>query len=197
MLYSHALTSLEVVEEYLGLSDGQDAVLLERLINAYSSYLEQITGRKLKSRTYTNFRIHGNGRTGILLPEWPVTKVTGLVIQDDSFQNVEIIDVVATNKKLYIDIATGTLYLNESVFATGNFNILITYIAGYLAGSHDAELSLLEQAVLMMIQHAYVNRGVQDTTMRSEKIGDYSYTRAAFKSLPDDIVDGVMSFKRV
>ncbi len=80
MTATERLTTLEAVKEWLGITtDGSDAQLI-RVIDAASQFALNYMGRdSLKSSTYTqNFK--GNGKSSMLLRNWPVTSVSSVGI---------------------------------------------------------------------------------------------------------------------
>jgi hypothetical protein len=198
----NALASVENVADYLNIDLNMDLPIIERLINVHSSSLEVLLGRRLKGRTYTNLRLNGNGLNWLLWPEYPLTGISSLVVEDSSQQTIETIDVTLTNKKILIDREIGKVILMETVFTTGTNNILTTCVAG-LDPTNTQDLmilDLLEHAVVLMIQHSYTNKGLVDQLLKSEKIGDYSYSRSSsesFSGLPSSMQSQLLELKRV
>jgi hypothetical protein len=197
-----ALTSTTNVWAYMGLPTATDTSLFETLINASSSFVEELLGRKLKSRTYTDFRIDGNGETWLLYPEYPLTSVSALVIEDSQQQTIVTIDTDLSNKKMLIERDVGKVILMEEAFVSGTQNIKTTFIAGYIGSDTNdkAILDLLDLAVTIMVQHLYLQRGKVDQTIVEEKIGDYEYKRkinSAFGALPESLAQAVLNLKRV
>lgn len=70
--------------------------------------------------------------------------------------------------------ARGEVYYSMG-FTPGVQNVIIDYTAGYAAGAIPMDLQL---ACLQILAVVYRN-GRKDPTLRSERIGDYSYTNAA------------------
>jgi hypothetical protein len=201
-LQNSALASVEIVADYLGIDPNVDLPIIERLLNTSTGVLELATGRRLKNRTYTDYRLDGNGRRFIYFDEFPVNTVTSLVTEDSTQQTIETIDVNVLNKKMLIDRRAGKILLMETVFPTGIQNIKLTCTAGLDTTYEEdtMDLSVLEQATILLVQNMYANKGIVDQLMRSERIGDYSYIRGALKVnqiLPDFIVMYLENLKRV
>lgn len=75
-LRANALTTLEALKQFLGVSDtdtSSDGVLIQ-LINQASASIERALGRKLRRTTYTE-RIKGTGNQYILVENYPVNAV--------------------------------------------------------------------------------------------------------------------------
>jgi len=101
---------------------------------------------------------------------------------------------IADNRKgdfeLYED--TGLIHLNGSWFPEGNRNIVVTYTAGYTSSTKP---KLLEDAVLELCALEY-KKLEKDMTVKSEKLGDYSYTIAdILTSMTPSIENKLSHFK--
>lgn len=172
-LENFALTTVAVVEEAFGLTPGVYTAQIERAINAASARLEALTNRKLKSRTYTDQFYDGTGSHYLCLPQYPVTEVTSVEIFDD-------FGILATTinpldlEQLKIE-EEGFLYSPTYIFWCGVNNIVVTYTAGFLTGTHIADLLNLEQAVLDFIALFGVPGEIRrDPSIRREALGAYS-----------------------
>jgi hypothetical protein len=81
----------------------------------------------------------------------------------------------------HVDDAAGKLTKETGVWTKGKRNYIAVYSAGYgTAGSAtSADLPAdLRMIVWRLVAHAFYNR-TQNTGMKSEKLGDYSYTRGS------------------
>lgn len=78
----------------------------------------------------------------------------------------------------------------SSVWVRGT-EYFVDYTAGYATVPYE-----LEEACLLLVAQRYNQKG-HDATMRSESLGDYSYTRADLKSgLPDDVRESLDLYRR-
>lgn len=80
LLTENALTTLEDMMEFLRLNPKDEAIpdaaknQLERLINAASSYIETLTGRKFARRDYRENH-YGSGSQELCLGQYPIVKI--------------------------------------------------------------------------------------------------------------------------
>ncbi len=80
LLAENALTTLEDMMEFLRLNPKDEAIpdaaknQLERLINAASSYIETMTGRKFARRDYRENH-YGSGSQELCLGQYPIVKI--------------------------------------------------------------------------------------------------------------------------
>ncbi len=80
LLAENALTTLEDMMEFLRLNPKDEAIpdaaknQLERLINAASSYIETLTGRKFARRDYRENH-YGSGSQELCLGQYPIVKI--------------------------------------------------------------------------------------------------------------------------
>lgn len=184
-----ALATVEAVELALGLECNVYALRIEQMINYYSAMLEALTGRKLKARNYTNYRLDGKGGRDIWFPEYPVNTVTALAIYDINnvlYHTVPINDL----SKFTIHNAIGRLHLIEEVYLKGEQNIVFTGNAGI---TDTTELLMLEMAIIELISANDPSSTWSSSSVRSERLGSYSvsYGTTGFASTS---VQNVLSY---
>ena len=89
-----------------------------------------------------------------------------------------------------VDWDAGMLERPGSTWGTGSRNIFVDYTAGYATIPDDIEIAANE------IVQGMFNRRKHDGVMKSEKLGDYSYTLAEFKSdLPPYVMTTLLRYK--
>lgn len=171
------------------------------LIPAVQAALERYCERTFDSTAYTDEAYDGTGSEWIVTKQVPITTLTSVETQD----NNGVVTAVATTD-YRMESTSGRIFrlgasrgritrdsfgeLSYPEFGVspswpaGFQNILVTYTAGYTSGSMPADLKLL---MYRLVDAAFyeVKDGGYDPTMESEKLGDYSYTRA-MKTLGDN-----------
>lgn len=95
----------------------------------------------------------------------------------DALITLDIPDKPASEYRVYAD--RGEIYYEDG-FPAGCQNVRVKYTAGYAAVPYD-----LEEIVWQLIEFAY-RRTQHDTALKSEKLGDYSWT-AADLQIPKDL----------
>lgn len=132
----------------------------------------------------------GTNETTIQLNEWPVTSITSVTqlwaggsteVLDSSTYRVNSgtgllsrIDAVRSRFASFRtdgSMVAGT-WLPEPNFGEGFYNFSIVYVGGYSTIPGD-----LQQAVCNLADIAYASRG-RDMTLKSENMGQYSWTAA-------------------
>jgi hypothetical protein len=125
---STSLVTLAAAKAYCNIPTATtdwDAVI-EILIDAVSSLVDNYVGRVLALTTYTAKLLDGSGREKLILPFHPVASITS-VKEDD-------VTLTLGDEADYLrDLTLGILYrVGGSVWAAGRQNIEITYKAGYV-----------------------------------------------------------------
>jgi hypothetical protein len=179
--YFNTMTGLSIVEG----SDEETRFIV--CANAVINIMEYFCGRKLKSRTYlyTNaddeeFTIFDAPEgTNFWFPAYPVTNIAAFYISD-------VLIAAATS---YSD--TTGYFLNKKMGKLTYFygfdynylqNIKTSYTAGY--GYATLEYRDLQKISYDLIFDMYDNSsGVSSSNVISERIGEYSYTKANPKDL--------------
>lgn len=179
MARDYLLASVDKIERYL--NDYDNTALLTNMDEQISDFIEGTLvrkdivqggyiNRKLKATTYTTADYTGNNRKILLLRQYPINSVSlitidGTTIYPDGSNTL-------ADLGLYIDneISGGLFYDNIWTADTPN-NITITYNAGYSIIPFD-----IEWAVISMIGRIFRQKGNEG--LKSEKLGDYSYTLA-------------------
>jgi len=139
----HNLTRLSVLKSWLGVSGGDDDVLLERLISQTSrAILGYLDRPSIHPGLYTEF-FDGGYDTSILLRQWPVISVLSCTVSGVSAP-ASIGGFSATITDFVVDAADVSppgrmqrLSLRGGVFLYGVQNVSISYRAGYQISSES------------------------------------------------------------
>jgi len=173
-LNSNALASRLTTSTFLGITDGDDAILdleTERLINVASAIIAKRTKRVLYKTTHTEY-LDGSRTNRIILKQWPITGGPA----DGSTKPEVFLD----SKSLFaagteIDIAD--YYIDSDVmivlvsgsFGKGTRNIKVVYEAGYGNHALDDIPSDLENVCLELV--GYLNQKHHDRRLGIETKG--------------------------
>ena len=125
-----SLLSLADAKEFLGSTattdnDGN----ISDLMNAASLRFETETGRKLKSRDYTE-TYDGNGKSFMYLNNWPLSSTT-ITITVDSNRAFSDTDDQLTSTDIMLTTESGMVELDNDSFDLGKKNVQVEYTAGY------------------------------------------------------------------
>lgn len=195
-LSTTALLSLEETRDALkqkGQFDTDDVI---RMINALTLVFEKQTGRLLKQRTLTDYRVDGSGDRSIVLPWIPVQSVSRVDIRNcDDSVNVVITD----STKWKLDKKSGILELFENLFVEGDRNVLVTMSVGYA----DADIELDELKNLLVMQLIIDWRRIKNNEVgiasRSMADGNVTFSGGWGMSPPrrllKEVEDGLVAFR--
>lgn len=177
-----ALTTLDSVKAWLGVSSATDDALLARLVSASSAYVETWLNRSILSATYSDTR-DGNGRTRMMLPQAPVTAISSVTVD-----GVAVPAATTATMSGYVFTET-SVGLRGYTFTSGMNNVVIQYTAGF-----DVVPTDVEQAVIELIGRRYKERdriGLVSKGLAGETI---TYTQ---KDMSDGIKTLLQSYRRV
>lgn len=130
-LSNNALTTLAAVKSYLKLQGTTDDALLEDLINASSSAIENFCKRKFKEQAYVEEEFDGTGKNFVLLDQFPVKSIESISIDNSLVDPAEY----KVKKK------NGVLLRTSGVWPKGEINITVSYTAGFAEIPYDLELA--------------------------------------------------------
>jgi uncharacterized phiE125 gp8 family phage protein len=183
-LSPYALTTVVKVKRLLHLAASTDDDLLTELINAATFKIEKHCNRQFLARAYTE-RTNGYGTKKLVTKHYPITELTAIyaVSGAGSEEETELIDSTTYR----YDANTGIIRLIadvwtqawETAFASGFLNFEIQYTAGYATIPDDLDMVCRE-----VVRDAY-NLSKRDPTLKSESLGDYSYSLASQVELND------------
>jgi hypothetical protein len=146
-LSANALTTLDAVKEYLKIDSTilVDDTRIEGLINACSTAIENYCRRTLHQITYTNEMYDGNNTRYLNLKNYPATAVTqvqvnGVVIDPSNYVLKDHGVLVRIGP--YPNTFTGlSMSRFNTVWNRGDYNISVSYTAGYAIIPDDIELA--------------------------------------------------------
>ncbi len=132
------LITLADAKLYLGISTGTTSYdeRFNDLINSVSWCFNDETGRKLKSRSITEYR-DGDGSTQMFTNEYPITSnTTDIDIRVDTDRDYDTGDKVDSTS-IIIYSTPGRIVLDGETFETGAQSVKIVYTAGYTTIPYD------------------------------------------------------------
>ncbi len=124
MLSPFALITVSKVQEVLNLDEDTN---LEFLINSASLKANSISKRILAQTTHNKI-LDGTGWDTLILPEYPVTSVTGIF--DDPTRDWGDESLLSLDD-LILDNGNGVLFYKNGTFSKGEKTIKVEYTAGY------------------------------------------------------------------
>lgn len=153
------LTTLQSVKLYLGEASPSTVndPVLEALIPAVSAWFERETGRALASAGYTT-TFDGNGRSRILLPEYPVTAVTSVKVGSTTIPQRTSVD---GDGWVLSDASIGELALVGYEFTEGVQNVEVQFTAGFSPVPADIAQAVNELVALKFRERAHVGTASQ------------------------------------
>ena len=197
-----ALATVDQVKEFLGITVADYDELLCNLINSASSYAEKATDRRLvafdwnaeSSAHRENCWYDGNDRTKIHLRQYPVNSVSSVEISGASISVASEDDYYGSTGYV-IYSRRGMLYY-EYGWDSGIQNVRVSYNAGYASGTPERE----ELKDLCIVLVGVVFEKKDKLAFKSERIGNYSYTKADLKAAYEiygrPIEDILLRYKR-
>lgn len=178
MLVSYALTSLANLKEYLGITDNSKDNLLENIINRATDMIENYCdGRRFVSTLYTNEEYDGTGTFFINARNFPITALNAYERNQGNVGDTDWESLQSDFVK-FIDGGQGPgQFYYKMGFIRGVRNYRFTYTAGYTTVPYDLEEACLELCV-------YIYKDKQSKGLKSETLGEYSYTKESFTGNP-------------
>lgn len=183
------LATLEDVYTYLGQSyNPSDLDITDEqyqfFIDTASAEIERYCNRHFEAASYTEYQ-DGHRTNVILTDNYPIISVSEVVTVD----NKQDVDTTLDMDYIIIDYPNGEVKYSGN-FPEGYKNIRIRYRAGYEQIPYD-----LVVAVCKMVVNEVRNTST-NTNMKSEKLGDYSYTLKTGIEISDDVKTLLNQFKK-
>ena len=141
-LSSRTLCTLEELKQYLGLSDNDKDMLLEKLIESSSNIIINYVGYDPHKRTYTDKLYSGDGTNRMYLVDIPIISVSAIKQEDVAMSAGDL-----SNIKIHDSYLEGRSYIWVHSY---DDNYKLTYIAGYDPDSADADKAADAKSVLAM-----------------------------------------------
>lgn len=192
---AYALTTRQRVIDFgeLGSLTSTQGLVLDRIIDAVTEYVENYTGRRFKRGTYTSEVYDSDGSGVIALLNTPVSAVTS-VERRDSGLNDSSWDTI--DGEYYQFDSSGLLRgVSGYKFPTGRGSVRVTYTGGYDFDNtstflSDTEAGDIEYVVWKLVIYAWKQRK-GGGSVQSESLGDYSvsFRKATFE---DDEVKAIL-----
>lgn len=169
------LCSLSDIRTYLKIEDSDPSTLSlteeqwNMLILSSSAKISNICQRSFVAADRIEF-LSGDNTTLLFTEQFPINSLTSITrIDSVDESNATEIDL----DEVRIDNDLGELF-RQTKWIKGNGNYKVSYNGGYVEGSIPSDLNLIcVQDVLME-----ASKGSKDEALKSEKLGDYSYTNA-------------------
>jgi len=172
-LVDYALVSLDDAKEVLSITGDAEDDKIINLINRATDIIETYcNGRRFASTTHTNEIYDGTGDYYLPLEHYPVTTLTSVERRTGDFDTPAWEALESAFYDLDDDGERGPgMVYHSGGFMEGARNYRITYTAGYTTIPND-----LQQACFKLIAFLYTQ--TKATGMKSETLGEYSYTKA-------------------
>lgn len=181
-LVSYALTTLNDVKTFLGISSTAHDEVLKFLINQATDYIETFTGRRYTSTTYTQEEYDGTGTSELRLKHFPVVTFTLLEVNratdnSDDWATIDAEDYWVNSENGIVTLQSGFLDYDEvnetglspNIFQKSKNKYRATYTAGYTTVPYD-----LQYACCMIVSETFNVR--KAAGIQSESLGDHSVT---------------------
>lgn len=177
-LVSYALTSLDNLKEVLGITDNAQDSLLTNIINRSTDTIESYcNNRRFALTVYANEEYDGTGTQLINARHYPITAMTAYERNDGSVGTTDW-NSLQNDFIKYVEDGDGPgQFFYEQGFVRGTKNYRFSYTAGYATIPYDLEEACLELSVWFYKQR-------QSMGMKSETLGEYSYTKESFTGNP-------------
>lgn len=160
------------IRDWLGLTSTDHDAILEDLEERAVEFIEKQTDRYFgEVQSFTDI-MDGSGFDVLWLPEAPAA------LTSVHYRDVEGVWIAYESTDYELD-GRQLFRLRGFAWPRGRRNIRVIYTAGYTEGAEPADV---KQAVLDLIALKYRGRGSE--ALQSQKIGDYSYTRADISRVP-------------
>jgi hypothetical protein len=167
---------------------GVDEDRLQSLAKVVSARAERLCQREFSQAVRTE-TYDGDGSPELWLNVIPVTSIDSVsILDDDGTEN----SLTVSHIRIDSDIGRIRIVSSEAeyyVFPRGFQNIKITYTGGFASIPED-----LQEALVSWAQYLHA-RSRQDTSIESEKLGDYSRTVKDASDLPRDVRSAISFYR--
>jgi len=197
-LVSWALTTVAEVKAFLNITVTTWDTLFCNLINSASSFLEKTTDRKLVARNYLyNILINredawydGDSTNTLFTRQYPINSVSYVEIDGSELAAAGLTDYYGSTGYLIYHRRGELFYANA--FTIGKQNVRMSYNAGYAVGTPERED--LRELCNALVGYVYANR--DKLGFKSERIGNYSYSKGDLKAVEMFGLDGMAIINR-
>lgn len=136
IILPYALTTLDRVKDKLGLDKPTQDLVLSRIINSVTDWIENQCNRRFKTATYTNelYSVKGERETILLLKNAPVTVLSSVQYRQGQVGSPTWTNYTSNDYELVGDGSSGIVkfytFLNQGLVQGVN-TLRVTYTAGY------------------------------------------------------------------
>lgn len=136
-----------------------DLAIADTCMDAADAFLKRRIGYEIESASYTE-RLSGSG-TAVLKPRrWPITAVTSLTVDEDSWDTLLYSDTTDSDEETFLPEHGKWLEARfGSVFTAGVGNILIVYTGGYTTIPEDLKLAAVLLTHLLLAERTKLGEG--------------------------------------
>ncbi len=165
------LITLTEIKTFLNLSSTTYDTLLAALITSASLALAKYCERdSFKSTVYADSIVNGNGKWFYTLPNTPVTALSSVIIDYGGWYPRTYAGTVFDYESTTGEFRFKRTALMPERFCGGFQNLSLSYTAGLSSIPEDLKL------ICKMVVKFYYQQTTINSALKSEKIGDYSYT---------------------
>ena len=207
-----AIITTAEFKTFKGISASTWDTLIGMLIAAAQDEAERWCGRLFDEVADFNEPLSGNGSNKLFLSRTPVSDFSALYAIDDSGTQTlidsgsyrwtfdgTIVLLPESFGRVSSDqfgIVTDTRWGNQAVFTEGIENYSATYTGGYASGDMPPALKLSMYRYVDTLFQAYKSGGGEGLAYTSERLGDYSYTKAKAGEVFEQFRSLFATFKR-
>lgn len=187
MLKSNALTTVARLSSYMDITvptvGSASEALMQAAINAVTSFIERYTGITFKKTTFTRELYDTEKSQTLNLKHYPVISTESFILErrnsglnEDDWETID-------SEHYTVDYKAGIITMMAGVYLSrARQGYRVTYTAGYDFDNTatflaDTEAGDIEIAAWIISQDIVNSKG-SDSSVKSERIGDYSVTFA-------------------
>jgi hypothetical protein len=199
----YALTTLARLKAFIGIDVTTYDSVLEVIIDSVTDFIENECGRRLKKTAYTGTVLNGEGKSSVVLPQWPIVSGETLTIYERDAVNYgnDNWDTISSDK-YRVDEEAGIVNFNFRL-SNGFQNYKIDYTAGYdfenvtgtLKTLASVGLADLELVVWKLCGRAY-NERKSGGNIASMRLYNYSVSFSKEAYSDDEIKEVLNKYKR-
>lgn len=176
------LVTLADLKTLLGITGVAEDAYLTLMCGIASDIVEKFCGRVFTKTTYPDEIYEGTGNHRLVLRQSPIVSITSIKYRTGTpgtpqWQTID-------DAFYYTNGDTGIVYMDNHFFGQGN-SYAVTYEAGYTTIPSD-----LQMAVALIVGQYRATKG-QASGMKSETLGEYSYTKFEQKAQATDIISSL------
>jgi hypothetical protein len=201
MAADESITTLARVKEYMGITVSTYDTVLTTLLNTATKWVKDYCNRPLgwATQAVVEYATPNDADTIVLKCD-PVTAISAIYIVKNAataytFTTPEyewteggVVRLTGNAVAGWNDWRWGTFPIGAYVFDKPSFGMGIACVKVEYTGGYATIPEDLQQAVVEIVKGLYQQR-TEDTTIESEKLGDYSYKRTAggIRAVFDDV----------